>query len=290
MGDSLKKAVIYHGGGCYDGFTAAWVAHKVWPDADFYPMLHSDTLPDLTGREVVLLDITFSLPVMERLCQMASAVMVIDHHFTSKAVLDVLGDRVWAHLDMERSGAGLAWDVLMGTPRPWLVKYVEDRDLSRFQYGEKTHLYHAALTAHPQTFEVWETFARRLPRETIDHGKPIRAARLKLAHELCEKATVIEIIESLPIAVWCVNAPLSLTFEVNEILAERPTPWAGIRLPVLSWHWDGPRGVNYYSLRSWEGGPDVERIARSFGGGGHKTAAGFTHEFDPENLLAESGR
>lgn len=283
----MNKAVIYHGGGCYDGFTAAWIAHKIWPDADFYPMLHKDPLPDLTGREVVLLDITFSLPIMERLCEMAAVVMVIDHHFSAQAVLEALGDKVWAHLDMARSGAGLAWDVLIGTKRPFFVDLVEDRDLAKFQFGEKTHVYHCALTARHQTFEEWDKVERMCMGDMLAVGRPIRAARMCLARELCSRAepTALHFNGGESLMVWCVNAPLELIFDVNEVLAT--TVVSGVRLPVLTWFWDGKRGVNYFSLRSWDDGPDVERVAASYGGGGHKAAAGFTHKFHPADLLAE---
>lgn len=288
----MKTAVIYHGGGCYDGFTAAWIAHKVWPDAEFYPMLHNDPLPDLTGMDVVLLDITFSLPVMQKLCGMAASVKVLDHHFTSKAVLEALGDKVWVCFDISRSGAGLAWDVLMaGVARPSLINVVEDVDLGKFpHYGEEdTKCYHCALTAFPQTFEAWDIIEGRTFSKLWSMGGSIRDARLNLAREVCARANPIRVYmaDGDPLRVWCVNAPLELTFEVNEVLSTRE--WKGERLPVLTWFWDGVRGVNQHSLRSWEGGPDVERAAAGFGGGGHKTAAGFTVEFDPENMLAENG-
>jgi oligoribonuclease NrnB/cAMP/cGMP phosphodiesterase (DHH superfamily) len=43
---------------------------------------------------------------------------------------------------------------------------------------------------------------------------------------------------------------------------------------VVIWH--DRDGRRYFSLRSREDGPDVEAIARQYGGGGHTHAAGFS--------------
>lgn len=43
---------------------------------------------------------------------------------------------------------------------------------------------------------------------------------------------------------------------------------------VAACYWDTPNG-RVFSLRSTEDGPDVSEIAKSYGGGGHKNAAGF---------------
>jgi uncharacterized protein len=45
--------------------------------------------------------------------------------------------------------------------------------------------------------------------------------------------------------------------------------------PFAACYWDVPNG-QVFSLRSCENGVDVSEIAKQFGGGGHKHAAGFT--------------
>jgi phosphoesterase RecJ-like protein len=49
---------------------------------------------------------------------------------------------------------------------------------------------------------------------------------------------------------------------------------------------DDKRGVSKVSLRATDGAVDVSLIARAQGGGGHRQAAGFTTEMDPEELVA----
>ena len=44
--------------------------------------------------------------------------------------------------------------------------------------------------------------------------------------------------------------------------------------PFAACYWDTPEG-RVFSLRSSSDGVDVSEIAKQFGGGGHKNAAGF---------------
>ena len=71
------------------------------------------------------------------------------------------------------------------------------------------------------------------------------------------------------------NAAVSLSSEVGErLLALHPdAPFDVIRHRSRD-----DAGVEYvrYSLRSRQGGHDVSETVRKFGGGGHRSAAGFT--------------
>ncbi len=62
--------VIYHGG-CPDGFTAAWVVHKVYPEAEFYPGVYGQAPPDVAGRDVILVDFSSASPMFIRPSQAA---------------------------------------------------------------------------------------------------------------------------------------------------------------------------------------------------------------------------
>ncbi len=44
--------VLYHAN-CSDGFCSAWIAHKVYPDAEFIPVNYGDVLPKLVSMEIV---------------------------------------------------------------------------------------------------------------------------------------------------------------------------------------------------------------------------------------------
>ena len=191
----------------------------------------------------------------------AESILLLDHHKTAQADL---GDLPFANFDMERSGAGLAWDHLFaGEPRPWLVNYVEDRDLWYFRLpGSKA--VNAYLGVLPFEFAAW-TGADELGHERAKAlGEVVLAKLEQYVSEVSKNARLITLAGH---RVPAVNASPVDTSELLESLAVGH-PFA------LSWsvRFDG---VFQYSLRSSADGLDVSEIAKAYGGGGHAHAAGF---------------
>ena len=54
---------------------------------------------------------------------------------------------------------------------------------------------------------------------------------------------------------------------------------------VRAWYLDGRSGRRKVSLRATDGEVDVSVIARQFGGGGHRQAAGFTTDVPLDDLI-----
>lgn len=55
---------IYHGT-CMDGFTAAWVVRKALGEGvEFYAATHGDPPPDVTGKNVIMVDFSYKRPVL----------------------------------------------------------------------------------------------------------------------------------------------------------------------------------------------------------------------------------
>ena len=126
--------VIYHAG-CKDGFGAAWAVHRTLVsdrDVEYYPKAYGDSPPEVQlGEPVYIFDFSFSREVMEDLQERTGGfVRLWDHH---QSAMKELQDLPYCHFDMSKSGARLAWEVMHGGPVPWLLQYVEDRDLWRWQ-------------------------------------------------------------------------------------------------------------------------------------------------------------
>lgn len=266
--------VIYHGN-CYDGMTAAWAARKMSPGAAFVPASYGEGPPDCKGKRVVVVDFSYPRDVLLAMHAEAAALFVLDHH---KTAAEDLAGLEFAIFDMDRSGAGLAWDELIGGPRPPMVEHVEDRDLWRFEYAD-TKAYHAAMTSFPMTFEAWDEIASIPPDDMVAKGQSIEAYHYNTCKKFAARAGLATL---AGVDVWATNIPVEFVSETADILKDR-TP----HMPALGWAYDAQRGDYYCSIRSRADGPDVSEIARKFGGGGHRNAAGFRLAAPPEVRPAE---
>lgn len=300
-----KPLCIYHGN-CADGFTAAWAVWRaLGEDVEFYPGVYNDPPPDVSGRDVIMVDFSYKLPVLEAMCQPrgARSMLILDHHKTAEADLkglgvdmskwtgavnwkrykenlalddmenaNVSGAIVYQIFDMERSGAGLAWDFFHGTERPKLVQYVEDRDLWQFKLPFSREIA-ANVFSYEYTFKNWDWIATDLdaPMGVSSFGLEGRAIERKHHKDIAELVRVTK--RRIVIGgqeVWCANLPYTLTSDAGNLMAKDA--------PFAACYWDTPEG-RVFSLRSTPEGADVSEIAKTYGGGGHKNAAGFRVPF-----------
>lgn len=169
--------------------------------------------------------------------------------------------------DMTRSGAGLAWDYFHpDTRRPEFINYIEDRDLwlKKLPNGDEFTI---ALRSYPQDFATWDVLIGRGPEALIKQGHAIQRYYRMRVEELKRSAYEARFVE-LPHRVRIANAPLFAASEVAGELATSDVDFGAIYFEVSPGRWQ-------YSLRSRDGF-DVSAVAKLYGGGGHKAAAGFT--------------
>lgn len=276
MTEKNKILCIYHGD-CDDGFAAAWVVNRVaGPGAiEFYTGVYQRDPPDVTDRHVLLVDFSYKRPVLMEMAVRARSITVLDHHKTAAEDLAGFpepapfadGKVIAALFDMNRSGAGLTWDYFTdGLARPHFINYIEDRDLYRraLPGGDEFTI---ALRSYPRDFEVWNKLVEAGPSALIEEGRPVhRYYRLRV-EELKRSAYEAWLGGR---RCWIANAPYFAASEVAGELAER-TGFGACYFEV-------EQGRYQYSLRS-RGDLDVSEIAKDFGGGGHKGAAGFTASY-----------
>jgi oligoribonuclease NrnB/cAMP/cGMP phosphodiesterase (DHH superfamily) len=251
--------VIYHAA-CKDGFTAAWIAHKFFDGAvELHPAFYGTPPPSVADRKVYIIDFSYKRSMMEALHAAAHDLLVLDHHKTAEADLAGLP---YTRFDMERSGAGMAWDYFFQGERPVLVKYVEDRDIWRnaLPFPDEVSAY---VGSTPMTLKDWEELSKLDAKELIERGAMI--LRKTKAYIAAMKGNM-RMVEFEGHTVPVVNAPQFDVSELGSALAEGQ-PFA------LVW-WQRHDGRFQYSLRSI-GDFDVSEIAKKHGGGGHKNAAGF---------------
>lgn len=282
--------VIYHDK-CMDGFTAAWAVWKRWGDAPAYVARNYGMAPDVDckGKHVLIVDFSFPQEELRGLAMDgAASVIILDHHKTAAAdlalfqierdgkaafverteileAIDYVGPII-AMFDMERSGAGMAWDFCHGpAERPMLVNLVEDRDLWRFELGDASKLLHLALTSGPANFTRWDEAEADID-DFVSRGQAIAAYRDQLVGEIVQRAACVVIDGKYGIGVDC---PYGLASDVGHRLLH-DWPDAEFAAAIVR----GEQTISY-SLRSNDLRADVSAIAKKFGGGGHRNAAGF---------------
>lgn len=299
-----KTMCIYHGN-CADGFGGAWVVRKALGEqVEFVAGVHGQEPPDVTDKDVIIVDFSYKYEVMARLSWKANSIIILDHHKSAAEDLGKFppfhaGVRVdgrhpdgsvalgWesAHIsmnsqnspavaccfDMNRSGAMLAWDHFFpGQEPPMLLRHIEDRDLWLFQL-DGTREIQANLFSYPYDFEVWDMLMATDVQSLRSDGAAIERKHQKDVAELVAvtKRRLVIGGHNVPVA----SLPYTLTSDAGHLMAQGE--------PFAACYWDTPDG-RVFSLRSTDDGMDVSEIAKQYGGGGHRNASGFRVPFGHE--------
>ncbi len=280
----IKRLVIYHAN-CFDGFCAAWLFKKVYPDAEYYAASYGQEPPDCKGKHVFIVDFSYKRPVMLSILAQAESLVVLDHHESAEKELSGLAEQ-WMDLDpgglmphikfdMNKSGGRLAyeylWAVYFSTTRiymytkdkaPWLVDYTEDRDLWRYALPDSKAI-NAWLRSYPLDNNVWNIHEKIDPQTIVLAGQSILRVEQQIIDHHVSQASERSVDGH---KVLVVNATV-LVSEITGKLAEGRAFGASYR-----YRQDGKQ---VWSLRSDPDGLNVSEIAKRLGGGGHKHAAGF---------------
>lgn len=301
--------VLYHAN-CADGFGAAWACWMRWRDACQYtPASYGQEPPDVTGKHVLLVDFSYKLDVLREMGRKAASVIVLDHHKTAEADLsdwaiddvagmfwagddplaavrvndEYVGQPIAALFDMNKSGARLAWEFCHEEDAPDLVTLIEDRDLWRFT-DERTKPFSLWLRARPFDFAEWEMIAQEMNDADDSHRIMTEAAAMQTFSDQCvtDIASRARTVLIAGFKVPAVDCPPNFASEVcHALLVKNPGA------PFAAAYSDNPNGKRGWSLRSQDHCKDVSEIAKQFGGGGHRNAAGFGVDLPPDAFRLE---
>jgi oligoribonuclease NrnB/cAMP/cGMP phosphodiesterase (DHH superfamily) len=264
------KVCIYHGD-CADGFGAAWVVRRAFgEDVEFVAGRYQSPPPDLdmlAGKDLYIVDFSYKRPVMEEIIKRVRSLTVLDHHKTAQAELEELSrSSLLIRFDMDRSGAGLAWDYFFPLlPRPKLIDHLEDRDLWRFALPGTREI-QAAVFSYPYDFTVWDVLMQEDPEVLRKEGASIERKHLKDVEEL-----VRALEKHMRIGGYWVptcNLPHVYASDAGHLMCKNHP-----EAPFAACWYDTADGRSF-SLRSI-GDFDVSAVAAEYGGGGHRNAAGF---------------
>lgn len=316
----MNPLVIYHAN-CTDGFGAAFAAwKKLGDEAEYVPAQYGDFVPsqldctaDLSERDIYILDFSFPRERMEFLFNTAKRVVWLDHHKTAfemwcgkyeKGMQWLEGGVSSRHivLDDNKSGALLAWEYFHpDTEIPRLIQHIDDRDRWQFRLEGSKELHAALASYRPWSFRQWDDwicgYGHFTLTDLINQGEAIFRAQEQVVQQIVGHAGTCVIglnriaENGSPGAPWkcvvtygwfdgyavyglAVNSP-TYQSEVGHELANQSGTFG------LAWYLAKDNKVRC-SFRS-NGSYDVSAIAKVFGGGGHRTAAGC--EVSIETLL-----
>ena len=266
--DKSRPLVIHHGN-CSDGFASYWVVYKFYKGkVEGYPGVYQREPPDVTGRNVIMVDFSYKRPVIEKMLVKANSILIIDHHKSAEEEF-----RGFTHpkfnffFDIEKSGATLTWEYYFEGEPPQLLQHIADRDLWKFEL-EGTREIQACLFSYPYYIPVWDKLITEGDlRDMATEGRAIERKHHKDIEELL--AVTRRFMKIGGIEMPCANLPYTLSSDAGNLMAARHESG------VAACYMDTREG-RVFSLRSINSGPDVADIAKAYGGGGHARAAGFT--------------
>ncbi len=282
----MNKMCIYHKS-CADGFGAALAVYcsPDWGvDTQFLAAQHGDTPPDVTGKDVIIVDFSYPRAVLEKMHRVANSVLVLDHHKTAEKALEGLD---YCIFNMEKSGAVLTWEYLFPNQKvPLLIEYIQDRDLWQWALPDSKAV-SAVLDLYPMEFELWQSLIA-MDESAMDTFKSKGQAIVEYQQAQVSKAVKKHYLMTVSgYDVPCMNCTTLISEMGNNLSQDYP----------FSITYFDTEDKRIFSLRSQqEGGADVGEIASKLGqkmidqygpefnGGGHVNAAGFDTELSPTEI------
>jgi len=232
-------------------------------------------IPD---EQVYIVDLSLpSIDKWERLLDITSNIIWIDHH---KSAIEDYKD-ITKDLDGIRKVGEAACTLTYNycypdQDVPMVVKLIADHDIWVYQYGDTTRWFQSGtkicntLPGSP----IWETWLNPTyyPSNEIAAGKIIEIYRRNMNKSLVSSFSFFTEFEGYRAV--CCNAA-----QVNSTLFDTVTQDFDLMIPFAfngkTWQ------VSIYTTK---GNIDCSEIAKKYGGGGHKQAAGFVCERLPFSL------
>lgn len=274
-----KILVIYHND--LDGKCAAAIVNKAWKNEnvkiEFLPIDYPNELPKKVFSNymiVYVLDFCFS-PENMKFIKDNTNLIWIDHHITS--IEKMKNINIHKSIDISMSGCLLTWKFFYGDDEPPLpIQYIDAIDLYEMDKKEGSREfreYSFLQDTNPES-EIWDKWISPIIDKKYlgkEAGKYIIDYQLKMIQQ-----AIIELGEEIFIDGYkCLKINWSDVFTSsimgNEIIKMGYD---------IAWIYKYKKGkIIYNSLYSEKNGKvDVSEIAKRFGGGGHKSAAGFIKE------------
>ena len=270
-----KRIVITHRN-CEDGRATGSVALQFSNDIDVLPPSIcyvnygeydiDHILNMVKGAVVYIGDFSFLADEFKLITEVAKIAVTVDHHRTP--YLDSVSDLPTTHFDMSKSGAYLAWEFFYPNAEvPKYIKYVSDRDLYTFKYGNDSralHLATSSMALNSAALTVPYFTDTALLDSIIAEYTPKVERHLNDCKRRAREASPITV---AGVQFRCLNICDNISDTLNAVCALYGTP-------AMSYRFKGD--VVTFSIRNNSNvDVDLSELAKLFGGGGHPKASGF---------------
>lgn len=262
---------IWYHGQCDDGFGSAYAAWKYFtrnePNAkiSYTPVFYGKPMPAYKPEDIIYIcDFSYNRKDLMQLKESCTNLQVLDHHKTAEKELAGLP---YCEFDMERSGAVITWKWFHAASFvPNLLLFIQDNDLWKHRLGNCKEIIRY-IRSKPYDFETWERleqeFELNMP-QVISKGVAIEGYFQSALQFNLPNHHIIEFEgQKFPI----INTNKTFVSEMLHLLMEEANTDAAIGYCIN-------QGMVEFSLRG-RNDMDVSEIAKKYGGGGHKYAAGF---------------
>jgi oligoribonuclease NrnB/cAMP/cGMP phosphodiesterase (DHH superfamily) len=262
-----------------DGTCAAAVAKKFLGTVKFHPASAGSQPPeDITGKNVLILDMAYNKKALDEMLKKVNKLLILDHHKTNMADLQDIPNENKV-LDMNKSGAMLAWDYFYpGVTPPLLVQYVQDRDI----WTKKLPNNELFVSWFYKLPFDYDEYIKYFDDELIKKNIGLTISNNFMA-ETCRMVDEYYIDEHIKYA----PKPLFINIKDNYyFVAHSNTSSAGLKSDIgnrlfskyelIDFSCVGSNTINttHMSLRSIDTAVDVSEIAKIYSGGGHRNASG----------------
>lgn len=276
----MKYIAVFHTP-CQDGILSAWTFQRYCETYGYeFELIPGDyTVADklkdvekFRDNKVFFIDYTISPEDTLRICEVAESVTILDHHKTAAEKFEnVSHARLIKFFDMNRCGSMIAhWYFFPFEFCCEFYDYIQDYDLGRFTYPDISEFmaWFESYNCYTNTeglFAALSAFTAD-KEECLSIGRTIQSYKNVLVATLVENAQHTTLCGTDVVKVNCPFPQLN-TFVGVALIKKFNKP---------AWMWGEKSDVQTNSLRSKDNLADVSELAKQFGGGGHRNAAGFT--------------
>lgn len=302
-----NKPICFFHSADFDGICSFGIVRKFYKNnVEGFPINYGDSydINIVKGREVIICDFSFDVPVFEKIVKMASKVIFLDHHKTAieKIVAAPFYKDMLGIQSTDFSGCELTWKYFFKDKEmPKAVNIIGLYDTFRFKEDEKEECfnfqYGLKVLGLDQYFNdafknnIWNELLKNYADEEIDmYAKSFQSQQSELIESILKNGSTINkyyinhlnkelnsrsgrtvrlTVDGKNYTAYIINAPMIFSDTFKHGYDEK---MHDICIP----YYQNAAGKWSYSIYvQSDKNIDGSSISKHFGGGGHKKASGF---------------